>query len=118
MAAYIQHIATTVPEHAYRQEELRETIKKRTARTELQRRIIHKIYSRSGIHTRYSVLGDFHMNGDTELYLRDSESSPGTGERNRFFEKKGRELFVKTAQKLVGEGTGISPDQITHLLTI
>lgn len=49
MSAYIQNIATLVPEHFFEQEFLRDRMKEYIGQRESSQRIIHRIYSNSGI---------------------------------------------------------------------
>lgn len=117
MAGYLTHISTTLPDHRYKQDDVSEVMQERVATTDLERRIIHSIYARSGIESRYSVLGDFLSSRPGELYSANGTQTASTGERNQLYEKNARELFVKTGQNLL-EQSGLSPDSITHLLTI
>ncbi len=118
MAAYIQHISTAVPENEYLQEDMRDTMKELVGETELQRRVIHQIYSRSGIQKRYSVLTDFHPGGRQQLYYNGHGPSPGTGVRNKIYEKHGRALYIQAARDIMRNHTEVKPSEITHLITI
>ncbi|MEX2584936.1 MAG: hypothetical protein WD315_01000, partial [Balneolaceae bacterium] len=108
MAGYITHIATTHPDYRYRQDEISEVMQQRVATTDLERRIIQRIYARSGIENRYSVLGDFLSKKPGELYTTAGTQTATTGERNQLYEQKARELFLKTGQALLNQG-GLSP---------
>lgn len=118
MPAYIQAIATYTPEYSYEQDILREKMKDLVAENDLHRRLIHQIYSRSGIQTRHSVLKDFKDQKNRELYYNGHGATPGTGIRNKIYERKGREMFVNIAQKVMDVYPEISPESITHLITI
>jgi predicted naringenin-chalcone synthase len=118
MSAYIQQISTFTPRHSYNQDEIREKMKKLIADSEVKRRVIHRIYSRSGIKTRHSVLRDFHDSEKPELYFNGHGFTPGTETRNRLYEKFGRHQFVETARKTIDEHQPVSADEITHLITI
>lgn len=117
MSVYIHAIETVVPEYAYRQEDLREQMKELSGRTETEKRLIHRLYARSGIDTRYSILGDFQPGESQQLYFNGHGVSPGTGFRNKIYEKKARGLFIDTARKLV-ENSFLGTGDITHLLTV
>lgn len=117
MPAFIQKIATSVPDYSYLQDDLRERMKSLIASTDLQRRVIHQIYSNSGIKTRHSILDDFRNEGVPELYFNGHGTLPGTGMRNKLYEKRGRELYIETARKLL-QGTDAPSGEITHLITI
>ncbi|MEX2574655.1 MAG: type III polyketide synthase [Balneolaceae bacterium] len=117
MSAYIQHISTTVPDHSYRQKELREQMKNRVATTGLHRKLIHQIYSSSGIDTRHSILDDFRKGGKQALYYNGNGDVPGTAARNNLYKEKARILFTETAGKIIQAGR-TPPEKITHLITI
>lgn len=121
MASWLHHISVKVPDHAYSQQVIREQMKELVANTERQKRILHRIYSASGIETRHSVLDDFKKSSDQRLFYNGHGSSPGTspgtGIRNQVYREKGREMFVEAARTLLQE-SGTEADEITHLITI
>jgi predicted naringenin-chalcone synthase len=117
MPAYIHHIETTVPRFAHRQEELREKMKEIVQGTERDVRLIHYLYSRSGIKTRYSVVNDFKKKSSHSLFFNGQGATPGTKSRNETYIREGRKLFVETARKLVS-GSPFAAEDITHLITV
>lgn len=117
MPTFIHQIKTTVPEHAYPQEELRDRMKEIVPGGEREKRIIHALYSKSGIDTRYSVVDDFRTAGSQKLFFNGQGASPGTKSRNDTYIAEGRNLFVKTALKLLS-GPELSAEDITHLVTV
>jgi len=118
MPAFIQKITTSVPEHTYLQNDLRDRMKKLVGRTDIQRRLIHQIYSNSGITTRHSILKDFRDNVLPELYFNGHGTLPGTEMRNKIYEEKGRKLFIETARELLDGDETPTEREITHLITI
>lgn len=117
MPSYIHHIETTVPEFSYRQQELRDRMKQIVPGGKKEKRIIHALYSKSGIDTRYSVVDDFRTVTSHKLFFNGQGATPGTKSRNDTYIKEGRKLFVKTAEKLIS-GSAASPGDITHLITV
>ncbi|MGM0506705.1 MAG: type III polyketide synthase [Bacteroidota bacterium] len=117
MAGYITHIANTHPEHRYQQDDIRVEMQQRVATTDLERRIINRIYGRSGIESRYSVLGNFLSSQPDDLYATTGTQTATTGERNRLYEENARKLFLKTGQVLLDQ-SGLDPEAITHLITV
>lgn len=117
MPSFIHHIKTAVPEYKFRQDELREQMKNIVESTDRDRRIIHQIYSRSGINTRYSVVNDFQKSGPQTLFFNGQGSTPGTKSRNDIYIKEGRKLFVGIAKKLLLDSE-FHPNNITHLITV
>jgi predicted naringenin-chalcone synthase len=85
--------------------------------SERDERIIHHIYSRSGIQTRYSVVDDFRKTGPHQLFFNGQGASPGTASRNNTYIKEGRKLFVDVANKLI-KNSEFTPNDITHLITV
>ncbi len=119
MPAYIHSIETSLPGFEYRQIDLRDHMKHLIGESELNRRIIHQVYSRSGIETRYSILEDFKTTipGEGSLFFNGHGASPPTGYRNDMYIREGRNLFINTAKKLCKSGN-TQPDEITHLITV
>ncbi len=119
MPAYLNLISTAVPEYEYCQEKLRDKMKEIVAENETQERILHQIYSRSGISKRYSVLKDFNAGPEESpmLFFNGHGAAPPTGFRNDIYIRESRKLFIETAKKLLQE-SGLKPTSITHLVTV
>lgn len=117
MPSYIHTIETSLPEFKYSQDDLRERMKEIVEGTERDKRILHQIYARSGIDTRYSVVEDFKSAGSRKLYFNGQGAYPGTKSRNDLYIAEGRKLFTATARKLL-ENSRFNAKEITHLVTI
>lgn len=120
MSAYIHQISTLVPEHQYSQDFLREKMKEYVGTSRFSRRIIHRIYSNSGIDKRHTVIRDFNANGDPRFFFQKDGSftEPTTGTRNELYAEKGKKLFVKTAAATLDENSQFDKDDITHVITV
>ncbi|MGD8426504.1 MAG: type III polyketide synthase [Balneolaceae bacterium] len=120
MPAYIHNIATAVPEQAYEQQFLRDRMKEYITDEGKVQRIIHRIYSNSGIGKRHTVIHDFNSNGDPRFFFQEdgSMTTPSTGERNKLYAERAKKLFVDTAQKTIEENPRIALDEITHVITV
>jgi predicted naringenin-chalcone synthase len=120
MTAYIQNIATAVPEQSYKQSFLREQMKKYVAQKEASKRIIHRIYTKSGIEKRHTVIDDFHSNGDPRFFFQSdgSLSTPSTGTRNQLYTQKAKPLWVQTARKTINQNSSVDKTDITHIITV
>lgn len=118
--AYIHNIATCVPEQSYSQDFLRDQMKRYIAREESTRRIIHRIYSRSGIQKRHTVIDDFNANGDPRLFFQEDGALtvPSTGRRNRHYTDRAKPLFAETAHKTIAENESFRKEDITHIITV
>lgn len=120
MAAYIQNIATLVPDHYFEQSFLRDRMKEYISEREATKRIIHHIYSKSGIDKRHTVVNDFNANGDPRFFFEEdgSMNKPSTGTRNALYAEKAKEYFAETARQTIDENPGISKEDITHVITV
>jgi len=120
MPAYIQNIATAVPDHFFEQDFLREQMKKYISSGETTQRIIHRIYSKSGIKKRHTVINDFNKNGAPRFFFEKdgSLSQPSTGTRNDLYAEQAKTLFVDTARKTINQNKTVSNDDITHVITV
>jgi predicted naringenin-chalcone synthase len=112
----IHRISTSIPEHCYEQETLRDTMKEIVAKNERDERVIHQIYARSGIKQRHSVLSDFSLTDERRLFFNGHGPSPGTGNRNDVYIRESKRLYLETGKKLLA-GSFDAKD-ITHLITI
>jgi len=117
MTSYIHHIETSVPRYSYKQDDLRDRLKEIVRGSDRENRIIHTLFSRSGIETRHSVVNDFQEHGSHTLFFNGQGASPGTGSRNDTYIREGRKLFVDVAQNLI-VNSDFHPDEITHLITV
>lgn len=119
MPAYINHISTAVPEHYYEQDFLRERMMEYVGGKESTRRIIRRIYNRSGIRKRHTVVRDFHSNGDPRFYFREDGGmeQPSTGTRNERYIRHARPLFTRLARSVLEE-SGTDPGSVTHVITV
>lgn len=117
MSSYIHQIQTATPEFEYSQDELRDRMKEIVGGNEKDQRLLHHIYGRSGIQTRHSVVDDFKSNDSFELFFNGQGATPGTKSRNDTYIKKGRQLYVDVARKLMGSSV-LNATDITHLITV
>ncbi|MGM0745542.1 MAG: type III polyketide synthase, partial [Bacteroidota bacterium] len=117
MSTYIHSIQTSVPQYSYHQNELRDRMKDIVPGSERDERIIHHIYGRSGIETRYSVVDDFRKTGSHQLFFNGQGATPGTANRNDTYIREGRKLFVDVAEKLMDQSE-FKAEEITHLITV
>lgn len=120
MPAYIQNISTVVPERSYDQTFLRDRMKEYISNKDITQRIIHRIYSNSGINKRHTVIPDFNANGDPRFFFQENGTLnvPSTGARNELYTQKAKELFVETARQTIEETPSVDRDDITHVITV
>jgi predicted naringenin-chalcone synthase len=117
MSSFIHHIETTVPGYSYKQDYLRDRLKEIVQGSDRENRMIHALFSRSGIETRHSVVNDFREHGSHTLFFNGQGTAPGTRTRNDTYIREGRKLFVDVAQNLI-DNSDFQADEITHLITV
>jgi predicted naringenin-chalcone synthase len=118
MPAFLHHLTTRVPRHAYSQVQARDRLKGWTQERRLQR-LIHAVYGRSGIDQRHSVLPDF--GGESQLYPVDAAGQlmpPSTAQRNAVYAQEAGPLAVATAQGVLtaAAADGMAVDEVTHVI--
>lgn len=120
MSAYIQNIATQVPEVSYDQDFLRDRMKKYFRDQEATPHIIHRIYSKSGIEKRHTVINDFNANGSERFFFKKDGAfrSPSTGRRNRLYTEHAKTLYADTARQTIVKNRSVEKQDITHVITV
>lgn len=121
MSAYITHIETIVPEHIFTQEHIRDLLKKNVGEhNRATQSIIHRVFSKSDIQKRHSVISDFSDNESAPLFF-DIEgnhiATPSTKKRNDIYIREAKSLFVKAAQHVL-EKSALPKTAITHVITV
>lgn len=120
MPTFIHNIATEVPDYSYQQSFLREQMKEYVSSREATQRIIHRIYTQSGIDKRHTVIKDFQANGSPRLFFKrdGSLNNPSTGARNELYAEKAKPLFTRTAEQTIAENPTVRKEDITHVITV
>jgi predicted naringenin-chalcone synthase len=119
MPVYIHNIATSVPDCSVKQSMVREKMKQYIGRDPVKRRILHRIYAKSGIKTRHTVVDDFRSDGHEKLFFKDDGSLgiPSTKTRNAIYTKHAITLFTEVAKKLLSANPSIKKQDVTHIIT-
>lgn len=120
MPTYIQNIATVVPEGRFEQLFMRDKMKEYISSRPATRRIIHRLYSNSGIEKRHTVVNDFHSNGHPRLFFKDEGilDTPSTKTRNNIYAHHSKKLFVDVATTLLQDNPHVDKNDITHIITV
>lgn len=120
---FIHQIATAVPQYAIPQAYARDALKARLE-DRLAQRLTHRLYSQSGIETRYSVVPDFAPVEAPDaahqgLFLNEQGeyTAPTTKVRNDLYTEAARPLFREAAEKGLA-GSGFSAGDVTHVVTV
>ena len=117
--AKIISIATEVPAHIHKQENLLEFMKGAYGTGEKESRILNYLYKHSGIETRYSVIPDFTLPIEDWQFFphsADLEPFPNLEYRMKWFKMHALPLSLKSATKCI-DGFA-DKDEITHLITV
>lgn len=120
MPAYIHTIQTSVPETSYSQEYAREFMKKYVGGSGSASRILHRIYTHSGIHKRHCVIRELAEDSAGGIFFdkeNDRLLSPSTGKRNELYTTEAKKLFADTARKVV-DNSDFATRDITHVITV
>lgn len=117
MPSYIHTIETATPSYSYSQNEIRDRMKEIVPGSDKDRRIIHYLYSKSGIDNRHSVINDFRQQGSQTLFFNGEGAYPGTLRRNDLYIREAKKLFVEVAESLI-KNSDFKAEQITHLITV
>lgn len=120
MPAYLHHIETIVPEHAYSQAEIGRRIADQYAGDRKLQRFVQQLYRRSAIETRYSVIGDLKPYAASGIFFEPESGSfkmPTTGERNSHYTDAAKRLYATLARRTVAATPGFEPADVTHVIT-
>lgn len=117
--AHIASIASVVPEHAYTQTELAETLLHLIKLEPDQVERFRRMAAGSGIQTRYSALPDYRLDAQRQLYpdSPDFEPVPNLEARMDFYHQAAVPLAVRAIEKAL-ESLPIGLQQVTHLITV
>ena len=117
--AFIHTIETAVPDNYFLQDYARDALKASTS-DRLTQRIIHRLYSQSGIHKRHSVVHDFNADADEGLFYSPQENtfkSPSTKVRNDLYAEAAKPLYTRVAKNALN-ASQFSADDVTHVITV
>jgi predicted naringenin-chalcone synthase len=120
MDTYLHALATVVPDTVYLQAEAGERMKRQYSEDRKLERLVHRIYSQSGIEKRYSVVKDFVLGGAEGPFYDPTNhvlKMPSTKVRNEIYTEEAKKLFVCAAQKVL-RGSAFEAKDITHVITV
>jgi predicted naringenin-chalcone synthase len=121
MPVYLYPIVTETPPTAYRQCEVAERSKRQLAAGDRKiERLIHYLYSQSGIEKRYSAIEDFipgHPGGIYYDPATDTLHNPTTSQRNHLYTQVATDMAPRLAQRAIERCPGLGPTDITHVIT-
>lgn len=118
--SYITAIGTANPAHRFKQTQIADFMIKAMQLDQQQSRKLRAVFKASGIDYRYSVLGDYGLEKDYTFYANttDLQPSPSTSNRLTVFCKEAVELSIAAFRRLQMKVPAVTPDMITHLITV
>lgn len=114
-------VGTAVPAYAHTQETILNFMHRLVPLPEPERERLAKMYARSGIHTRYSVLPDYDCEPtQRRLYppSADLEPFPGLNQRMACFQREALPLARRAVEACFQRAPGLQMTQITHLIAV
>ena len=117
---YLQGIETAVPPNAYSQEYAREFMRALPAYDDKVKRFIDRIYQRSAIERRHTVIDDYGKDPSEYRFYPPSEDllpEPSIDKRNDLFIPAANKLSLQAAEHLLDGRYGATAGDITHLVT-
>ena len=123
MTVYLRSLETAVPPTVLVQTEARDVFAAQPGLTRLGTRLVSTCFDSAAIDTRHTAVEELtkdhqaenprFFNAGTGLLL-----SPSTKVRNDIFATEATKLFIEAAQKALDACPGITPPDITHLVTV
>lgn len=115
MSAFIHHIETRLPEHAYKQTDLSLVMKRQFKKDRKAQKIIGQIYKQSAIETRHSVLPK--LNESSSFFFNeDAWLERSTKLRNDLYAVEAKRLFVAVARAALAKVAYLG--EVTHVITV
>ena len=118
---YVHAISTCVPPKSYTQDFTLDFLLKLQGTTPRKREFLQKIYQRSSIDKRHTVIEDYDKDpADYNFYPKNSRlmPEPSTVRRNNEYIKAANVLALQAVRCLLGKLPRVSPGLVTHLITV
>jgi predicted naringenin-chalcone synthase len=120
MKVYLHRIETLLPPYAASQASIARQLGTWSGDPATARLIRH-VFQKSGIETRHSVVPDFTLTEQAELFSLNATgeiNEPSTQERNRCYSRHAGPMAVALARRLVDGRSGFAPNDVTHVITV
>lgn len=117
---YLHGIETAVPRSSYSQEYARDFMRALPVYTDKHKRFIDRIYDRSAIEKRHTVIDDYgKAPGEYRFYppTADLLPEPSIDKRNDLYIPEANRLSLEAARKLLDGRYGPRAEDITHVVT-
>ena len=117
--AIIQSIGTAVPPFKILQQDYYTVLENANGMNRTEKLRLQRIYSKSGIDSRHSVLAEFAREDTENILFRPSTKNQLTSvsQRMDLFEEHAAALCKQAVMSCFEKAPSLKPDQITHLIT-
>ncbi len=118
---YLHEIATCVPPKSYTQEFTLDFLLHLQGSTPRKREFLQKIYQRSAIDKRHTVIEDYDKDpADYNFFPKNSSLTPepSTARRNDEYIRAANVLSLQAVRALLAKLPGVAPASVTHLITV
>ncbi|MBP2411370.1 putative naringenin-chalcone synthase [Arthrobacter stackebrandtii] len=123
MTVTLRSLETAVPPTILIQEQARDVFAAQPGLTRLGQRLVRACFDGAAIDTRHTAVAEMDVDfrgtdpvfydGATGLLL-----NPTTKERNDLFAREASELFIEAAARALAACDGVSPADVTHVVTV
>ncbi|MFQ5757391.1 MAG: type III polyketide synthase [Acidiferrobacterales bacterium] len=120
MSVFIHNIATAVPPTVYRQDFVCNKMKEYVRGDRRLERLVERIYARSSIEKRHSVVEDLFDGRHSRLFFLPNQNTlaPTTATRNAIYTRHARRLAMQVGANLMAGNPAIGKRDITHVVTV
>jgi predicted naringenin-chalcone synthase len=115
----IASISTALPAYKHQQSDLAEFMSELYQYSDHKKRKLQIMYSKSGIHNRYSTIPDYSSNNEDRVFFpktHNLEPFPNIEYRMQYFNKAALPLCIDAIESCLKEK--IHHNQVTHLITV
>src|SRR5579859_3437857 len=123
MPVLMRSLETAVPATVLKQAEARDVFAAQEGLTRLGTRLVRACFDAAAIDTRHSAIAEFSWDRpDHDPDFFDPATgrvlNPTTKTRNDLFVREATPLFVDTARRALESTEGITPEDVTHVITV
>jgi len=124
MTVTLRSLETAVPPTILLQPEARDVFAAQPGLTRLGQRLVRTCFDSAAIDTRHTAVAEMSLDyqGDGAPVFFDAGQglllTPSTRERNELFTVEATALFIEAASRAVDKCDGVSPADVTHVITV
>lgn len=120
LSAFISSIATAVPEHEIKQDDIVEFLSLAMNLSIKEKKLLKRIYKSTKIDNRYSVISDYNSKDKAFEFFPNATNAPypSTSERMAMYKKNALCLALKAINKCFIKKKNITKSDISHIITV